>query len=44
MKEVGELIVKSAVRQDPVQRAAKEKEGVFDMAAEQAQVNQMMSQ
>lgn len=34
MKAVGELLVNSEIRKDPVQRAIKEKEGVFDMAAE----------
>lgn len=32
MNAVGELLVTSAVRQDPLQRAIKEKEGVFDFA------------
>jgi len=36
MKAVGEIIVNSSVRTDPIQREAKEKEGVFNLAAEQA--------
>lgn len=39
MKSVGEIIAKSAVRTDPAQCAVKEKEGVFNMETEQAQVN-----
>lgn len=43
MNAVGEILVNSEIRKDPVQRVIKEKEGVFDMAAEQAQIDAMVA-
>ena len=42
MKEVGKIITESKVRTDPELRAVKEKEGVFDLEAEQKIVDQMI--
>jgi len=44
MKLIGKQLVDSAVRKDPVTCAEKEKEGVFDMEAEMAQIDQAMQQ
>jgi hypothetical protein len=40
---VAELIVNSPVRKDPILRANKEKEGVFNLEHEQALVDQMLN-
>jgi hypothetical protein len=42
MRMVGEHIVSSAVRTDPVLAIEKEKEGKFDMAAEEAAIAAQM--
>ena len=44
MHKVGELIVKSEIRSDPVKCAIKEKEDVFDLKAEQAKIDAMATQ
>jgi hypothetical protein len=43
MKMVGEYIAQSATRVDPVLSVEKEKEGRFDMAAEEAAIAQQMA-
>jgi hypothetical protein len=44
MRQVGKLIVESETRTDPAQRELKEREGVFDLAAETKAVEQMVQQ
>jgi hypothetical protein len=44
LRAVGEWIVNSPTRTDPTLCALKEKEGVFDMAAEEAEIAGMMQQ
>ena len=44
MKLIGKLLVDSPTRKDPVICAEKEKEGVFDMDSEMAQIEQAMQQ
>ena len=44
MKAIGRVLVDSPVRKDPVTCAAKEKEGVFDMEAEMAEIEKAMNQ
>lgn len=43
MRMVGEHIVSSAVRSDPILAVEKEKEGKFDMQAEEAAIAAQMS-
>ena len=42
MKQIGELIVEYRSSLSEEQQALKEKEGVFDMKAEEAQIAQVM--
>ena len=44
MKLVGEMMVNSDIRTDPVQAAEQEKLAVFNMEIETAQINDMMQQ
>lgn len=44
MKLIGKHLVESPIRKDPVTCAEKAKEGVFDMEAEMAQIEQAMQQ
>ena len=44
MQLVGEHLVNSAVRKDPVTCALKEKEGAFDFDAEMGQIEAAMQQ
>ena len=44
LKAIGEYLVNSPTRTDPTLCAIKEKEGVFDMAAEEAEINQLLQQ
>jgi len=44
MRLVGEHIASTALRQDPAMSAAKAKEGVFDMEAEEKEISSMMQQ
>lgn len=44
MRLVGKHLVESPIRTDPVTCAEKAKEGVFDMEAEMAQIEQAMQQ